>query len=143
MASPMKPGLDAFHKERSRCLDAFAELENAIYTLLELTGSKVGSEPLGGKIELLSKAKAGPRYSKARKDRVQASLGRLRELAERRNDLVHSQLRLAIVEDEHWAQFTNVRQRERGCGHPLQLTLEGMRSLARDSSRLAADLTVP
>ena len=44
-ASPNLPGIDAFHRERSKCIDAFAETEEAVMALLRLTGIKLGTEP--------------------------------------------------------------------------------------------------
>jgi hypothetical protein len=79
-AAAPKPGLDAFHRERSKCLDAFAACEEAITKLLKLNGIKSGSEPFGQRVEKLRKTKASPTYTKTRKQRVDSLLAELEGL---------------------------------------------------------------
>lgn len=139
-ASPSQPGLDAFHRERSRCLDAFAATEEAVVHLLELAETKFGGEPFGKKIEHLKSAKPSPAYSKERKARVNALLADMADLLEVRNDLVHARLQPAVIGEIQKACFVNARQCATGVQTARLFSLESLRTITRQATRLAEEL---
>jgi hypothetical protein len=51
-------GIDAFHRQRSRCIDAFAVVEMLVVSLLRRNGEKCSCEPFGVKAGALLKVKA-------------------------------------------------------------------------------------
>jgi hypothetical protein len=137
---PPKPGSDAFHRERSKAIDAFAALEESIVRLLVALKAKFGTESFGQKLQLLKTAKANPQFSQARLRQVQALLPRCEELNELRNDIVHSRLQIAIIGDDHRACFTNTRHCLSGSQTARLFTLEGLRSVTGNAGKLAEEL---
>lgn len=135
-----KPGPDAFHRERSKCIDAFATLEEAIVRLLTALKAKTGSESFGQKLQLIQKAKASPEISQARLQKVLLLMPRCEELGELRNDIVHSRLQIAIIGEDQRACFTNTRHCLSGSQTARLFTLEGLRSVTVNASALAAEL---
>ena len=139
-ASPLRPGIDAFHRERSRCVDAFALAERAVNNLLDLTASKRGGEPLKQRITNLRKAKTSPRYSAASKKSVEVALNELEARLPLRADIVHGCLQLAEFENENRACFANARQ-DSGPGTQMQVfSLADFREVTRQVSEIAAEL---
>lgn len=137
---PSKPGPDAFHRERSKCLDAFVACEEAVVALLQVSATKSGGEPLGSKIEALKKAKPAPPYPAARKQVVNGLLGQFDDLLELRNDLVHSRLQIATIGDDQKACFINARQSPTGALSARLFSLESLRTVTRKATGLAAQL---
>jgi hypothetical protein len=135
-----KPGADAFHRERSKCIDAFAALEEAIIVILTGLAIKSGSETFGQKLELLSKAKANPRISKAKIQALQSMLPRCKALGELRNDIVHSRLQIEQLGEETRACFTNTRHCLSGSQTARLFTLSGLRSVRSEAVDLASEL---
>ena len=109
-ASPFPISLDVFHRERSRCVDAFATVELVVNYLLAISGTKCGGEPLGQRIVNLREAKPSSGYSKARKKTVDEALKLLDAWLPLRADLVHGRLQLAELDGEVHACFANARQ---------------------------------
>lgn len=139
-ASPPRPGIDAFHRERSRCVDAFAQAERAVNKLLDLTASKRGGEPLKQRMANLRKAKVSPSYSAARKKSVEAALDELEARLPLRADIVHGCLQLAEFENENRACFANARQ-DSGPGTQMQVfSLADFREVTRLVSKIATEL---
>ena len=137
---PPKPGLDAFHRERSKCIDAFAALEEAIISILVSLKLKSGTETFGQKLDMLAKAKAHPQFSKARMQALQLLLPRCKSLGELRNDIVHSRLQIAELGDETRACFTNTRHCLSGSQTARLFTLDGIRSVRSEATELASAL---
>lgn len=135
-----KPGIDAFHKQRSKCLDAFVDCEEAVTALLVASGTKFGGEPFGSKLEALRKAKASATYAKKRKQTVNGLLEQFEELLELRNDLVHSKLQLATLGDNQRACFINAKQTSTGAQTARLFSLDSLRDLTRKAAGLANDL---
>ncbi|MFM5932357.1 MAG: hypothetical protein ACKOPQ_15790 [Novosphingobium sp.] len=137
---PAKPGVDAFHRERSKCLDAFVGCEEAVVALLLASATKAGAEPLGLKIEALKKAKPSPSYPATRKQTINGLLGQFDDLLELRNDLVHSRLQIAAIGEDQKACFINARQSSTGAQSARLFSLESLRSVTRKASELAGKL---
>lgn len=134
-----RPGIDAFHRERSKCIDAFAAIEEAFVRLLSQSDIKFGGESFGQKLKLLQKIKASPSRSKERVAQLQVLLKRCEALCELRNDIVHSKLQLALIGDDHRACFTNLRDCQSGSQTARLLTLEGLRALSVEMIKLAEE----
>lgn len=135
-----RPGIDAFHRERSKCIDAFAAIEEAVMRLLTQSGIKFGGEPLGQKLELLSKIKPSPQFSKQRIAQLHTLYSRCVVVNELRNDIVHSRLQLAAIGDDQRACFTNLRECQSGSQTARLFTLEGLRGLSAETLTLAEEL---
>jgi hypothetical protein len=135
-----RPGLDAFHRERSKCIDAFAAIEEAVIGLLSASDIKFGGEPFGQKLELLRKIKASPKRSKERVAQLQTLLKRCVEINELRNDIVHSKLQLAVIGEDQRACFTNLRDCQSGSQTARLFTLEGLRALSVEVLKLADEV---
>lgn len=134
------PGPDAFHRERSKCIDAFASLEEAIVLLLDAMKIEFGAESFGQKIGLMQNAKAGPQFSQSRMQSVHNVLQRCKNLGELRNDIVHSRLQIASFDTETRACFTNTRQCLSGSQSARLFTLAGLRSVTTEATQLAEEL---
>jgi hypothetical protein len=134
------PGIDAFHRERSKCIDAFSKLESEVVILLGIAGHSCGSEHFGQKLALLKNAKANPKLSKARLAKVHELLRRCEALAEIRNDIVHSVLQLADIGGTNKACFINMRYCQSGSQSARLFTLGGLRELSAEMEKLAEDL---
>lgn len=135
-----QPGVEAFHRERSKCIDAFSQLESAIIVLLSLAGQSCGGEHFGQKLTLLKKAKPNPKLSKARLAKAHELLSRCEALAEVRNDIVHSTLQLAVIAETHQACFINMRYCQSGSQIARLFTLKGLRELSTEMEQLAVGL---
>lgn len=132
-----KPGIDAFHRERSKFIDAFSQLESSIVWLLSKTGHACGSEHFGQKLTLLKKAKPSSKLSKAQLSKVHALLDRCETLAELRNDIVHSTMQLASIAESNRACFINIRYCEADGQTARLFTLESLRGLSAEVLQLA------
>lgn len=135
-----RPDLDAFHRERSKCIDAFAAIEEVVVTLLDQSDIKFGAESLGHKLDLLRKIKASPQRSKERVAQLHALLKRCEAINELRNDIVHSKLQMALIGEDQRACFTNLRDCQSGSQTARLFTLEGLRALSMEMLKLAEDL---
>lgn len=137
--APNRPGIDAFHRERSRCVDAFADLEEAVIALLLAHDIKFGGESFGMKLGKLTKLKPSPRLSKTCAARLVDVVNKCAALTALRNDIVHSRLKLATIGEDQKACFINLDQ----CGAHAQsarlLSLEGLRAVTLESARLAQE----
>jgi len=129
--TPNHPGADAFHRERSKCVDAFAAAEMEIIKLLRASGAKIGAEPFKQKIMLIQKVAAGPAYSKARKKATDQLAAELETLLALRADIVHARMQFAQIDGAALACFMNAR--EAGDTAPVArlMTYEALRSLGK------------
>jgi hypothetical protein len=134
-----RPGIDAFHRERSKCIDAFAAIEEAVVRLLSQSDIKFGGESFGQKLGLLQKIKASPSRSKEKVAQLQILLKRCEAICALRNDIVHSRLQLAVIGEDHRACFSNLRECQSGSQIARLLTLEGLRSLSAEMLKLAEE----
>ena len=135
-----RPSADTFHRDRSKCVDAFADVEQAVIVLLRACDAKFGNEPFSAKVQKLRSVAPSCRISKAAVSRMPALLGRCAEIAALRNDIVHSKLKIAIVDDEHKACFVNLREDDKSSQSARMMTLEGLREVSAQMVELANDL---
>lgn len=140
-AKPPQPGLDAFHRERSKCIDAFAALEEQIIRIQVLLDMPVNGASFGEKVEALKGVKASPRFAKARVAKLKDLLIRCQEAAELRNDIVHSRLQLAVIADEQRACFANTRHCQAASQVARLFTLEGLRAARTEATSLTDAFT--
>ncbi|PEQ11223.1 hypothetical protein B2G71_18215 [Novosphingobium sp. PC22D] len=105
--SPPGPGIDAFHRARSRCLDAFAGAEAAVVMIMARTGESNLTVPLGAKVEALAKLKPDPTYSNNAKKTVDGELEKLRPLLCVRADIVHARMEIVTIDGDVHARFAN------------------------------------
>ncbi len=132
-----RPGLDAFHKDRSKCIDAFSAVEEALLAAILATGGKASAASFGQKLAQLRKAKATPAMSAERLTKLQGLLDDCLAIGEVRNDIVHSVLKLAVIGDDQRACFVNLRSCNSGSQIARLFTLEGLRSLTSEMNDLA------
>ena len=132
--------LDAFHAERSRCIDAFAAIEEAVISLLRILEIKSGGEPFSHKLEILRKAKPNRQFSDARLLQLTTLLPACVELNALRNDIVHARLQMAEIGGEFRACFTNARECMAGSQTARLFTLEGLVEVQGALTKLAVEL---
>lgn len=139
--SPTKPGIDAFHRERSKCVDAFADLEAAVIAMLVFHKVKTGSEPFSQKLVKIAKIPPCPQLSKSQVSRLGEIVKRCQTFSEVRNDIVHSRLKLAVIDNDHRACFINHGQAS-GCIQNARLfNLQSLRDLSSHLASLTAEIT--
>lgn len=138
--APPSPGKDAFHRQRSKLIDAFADVEEGVMRLLDQTGSKRGAEPLKQKLAIVLKAKAGPAYSSTRKTQVDEAIKAIDTLLELRADLVHARLAVTMIDVEMHACFVNARETGIIGRKARIMTLVEMRTITTQVEALALRL---
>lgn len=134
------PTIDSFHAGRSKCIDAFASVEEVVVALLVMLEIKIGAEPFGQKIEQLRKAKASPRFSKARLEKLSILLPGCETLNSLRNDIVHSRLQVVVIEEYPRACFINTRECLSGSQSARIFSYEGLLKLRADIAKMAVEL---
>jgi hypothetical protein len=137
---PTRPGIDAFHRERSKCVDAFSELESAVIRVLMAANIGCGGESFGQKLSKLIKAKASSQLSKASLAKLPDLLQRCESICTQRNDIVHSRMQLAILGDEHRACFVNTQECENTGQTARLFSLAGLRDLSVEMGQLAEEI---
>jgi hypothetical protein len=100
-------GMDAFHRQRSRCIDAFAAVEAQVIKRLKDHGTKCGGEPLAQKIVTLAGTPASPFYPASAKKKTDAVLSSLLELLPVRADIVHAPMVLVVIDGVAHARLIN------------------------------------
>lgn len=98
---------------RSRCIDAFADTENAISALSKQLCPGHDAEAFAQKIKRLRGVAAGPQYSRAQRTKLHEHLQQLEDLAPIRNDLAHGKLQVAHVGKTTVAIFLNAREADK------------------------------
>lgn len=135
-----RPGIDAFHRTRSKCIDAFSEVEQALIWIIERSEGKVGSDSFGQKLEKLRKAKPSPTLSKNQIEKLKKLIDGCSAINELRNDIVHSTLQLAVIGNDQRACFINSAQCTSGSQTARLFSLEGLRGLTAEMTDLAKEL---
>lgn len=133
-------GKDAFHRERSQCIDAFAAIEACIAIILTQGGEKCSGEPLGAKLESLRKLKPNPRYSTEQKKIVDDVLTEISSLLPVRADVVHGRLELVLIDGANHVRFTNAVEAAKPFPVTRLLTFEQLRRLTTQAEGLARKL---
>lgn len=137
---PPSPGLDAYHRERSKCIDAFAALETATLKAMDSLEIKFAGESFGQKIGKLGKAKPTPKFSQARLSKLMNLAARLAEANALRNDIIHSRLQVTTLDDGPKAMFVNTRHCLSGSQTARLFSLAGLRDTTKSVGELAAEL---
>lgn len=132
--------LGQLHYARSQCIDAFAEVEEAVVALLDLLLCKSSGELFGQKIELLKAAKPSPKFSKQRLTNLQSLLPECSAASLIRNDIVHSRLQLAELDGQYRACFVNAKQCLSGGQSARLFSLEGLHQLHDRLRALSTEL---
>ena len=132
--------LNELHAERSRCIDAFAEVEELIVSLFDLLGCKSVSASFGQRVEVLAKAQATPRFSKQRLARLRELLTECADVSLIRNDIVHARLQLAELDSQYRACFVNAWQCLSGGQTARLFSMDGLRELHDRLRRLSTEL---
>ncbi len=139
-AMPLQSDCDAFHLRRSRCLDAFSDLEEQLAVLQSLLNIKLSADSLGQKLEALKAAKASPKFSRERLTKLKELLPICEALNGLRNDIVHSRMQIAMIGKDQLACFANVRQPCPGSQTARLFTIGGLDELHRSVRQAAAKL---
>lgn len=134
------PTLDSLHMQRSRCLDAFASLEEVLVSLLGALKIRSGSESLGQKLAALAKAQPNPEFSKARLENLLKLLPACEMLVTVRNDIVHAKMHTVRIEDEPKACFINTRDCFAGSKSARIFSDQGLCQLRSDICRMTVEL---
>ncbi len=110
MTKPI-PDVDiaSFHEARSRLLDSYVRIEEAVGFLLFKAKIPINGEFLGQRIELLKKAKPGPQYSKERRASVLLLIAEFEPFQAIRADVAHGRLQVVTIDNEPCACFINSR----------------------------------
>ena len=142
MNAPFKPrpGIASFHRQRSKCIDAFAAVEEALISAIVATGGKPAGDSFGQRLAKLRKASPTSAMSGDRLLKLQGLLDRCLAISEVRNDIVHSELKLASIGDDQRACFINLRYCTSGSQTARLFTLEAMRHLTSEMSQLATEI---
>ena len=145
MTNPCTPETtsEQLHIARSKCIDAFADVELAVVGLLIRAGAKPGAESLGQKMELLRKSKPAPQYSKEKRATTLGLLDELESLTKDRNDIVHGKLAIANIEDNIFACFINAVSNSACTNSARLVNLAQFAKLNRQVNLLAQVLAKP
>ena len=135
-----QPGINAFHRDRSKCIDAFANLEAVVSKLSIGAELALKNETFGEKLKQLKRAAGDCDLSASQLAAVRETLGRCEILASVRNDIVHSVLQIESVDEINVACFTNVRKLGAESQPTQRLSLANLRVLTIEINELAADL---
>lgn len=136
------------HAMRSRFLDAFAEVERMVVRM----GKMVAKQPndgasLGQRIERARQAQAGPQFSKDNLKKAFDALDAVCALLPLRADIVHSTLRLAMVDAVATLIFSNSRTADTLCPTVRIIDAAEFKTLTTSvqaiSAKLRAALTPP
>lgn len=141
--SPVKPGIDAFHRERSRFTDAFARCEIAVVSMLSSNGAKICADPLGQKIARALALEPSQTLGKARKAQLDPILRELLDLIAIRADVIHAPLRVIELEGNNVACFVNTRNHGEKWPAARLVTFDNFRALTRRVAELAIALSAP
>jgi hypothetical protein len=129
-----------FHLARSRCIDSFARLEQAIIQLLEKGGVVKPTELFSQRVELSRKLKPSPYLSKARAELLPNLLNQCEAAACLRNDIAHAPLRIALIEGDKFACFVNPRQVASDSAVARLFSLEMLQTCADKWRKLAKEI---
>lgn len=118
-----------FALERSRSIDAFAQLEYRVELAARRLQIPVNRDCLGRRVAALGKVKPCPALSKANAKKLVEWIARTELLLNQRAALVHSTMELGIFGGEWRASFANVVDRVSGQPTTMLFTLEQFRRL--------------
>lgn len=109
--------VDEAHRLRSQLLDSFADVEQAVTSVLAMVPKKASDgASLGQRIECAKMVEPNPKLSKANHAIVRESLSKLCCILPLRADVVHARLQVVMVNGDPTVIFSN--SRNTGCLHP-------------------------
>lgn len=100
------------HLQRSHCINAFVELEKALFDVAEKIAPGRENELISQRIIRLREVPASPQFSKNQRNLLRAALDEAELLITIRNDIVHGALKVLSDGNMPTAAFINVRQAE-------------------------------
>lgn len=139
-SNPPQPGPDAFHRERSRCLDGFAALEQSVIALLVRAQVKITNGPFGQKVQSLKKLEPGKGVTNSACLAASVLADDIATILDVRNDLVHARLQIALIGNDQRACFINARQCTSGAQLARLFSLESLREVTRKANLIAEQL---
>lgn len=98
-----------FQQLRSEFLDAFAELESFIAVLLDHAGKAAPAQHLGCRLKEFREIEPNSRLAKENLKRRDQLAGKISALLPLRADIVHSTMRVCIIDGEPSAIFVNAQ----------------------------------
>jgi hypothetical protein len=137
----MTPAEQSFKIARSDILDAFAELESEVITLLVRFNGDAGcpTRPLAQKLESLAGLKPAPSLSKKRKAEIAAVIDEIKTLLGVRADIVHSRLQI-VPGPTPSALFPNAADANSPYPQARLMTRENMAGLEDQVRKIAGRL---
>lgn len=97
-----------FALARSDFLDSFADLEAAIWVVLDKSGTMLtAKEPFGNRVKSFRELQSGTQLAKCRVNQKNQIADALLRLLPIRADLVHSRMQISVWDGEPVAIFTN------------------------------------
>lgn len=125
-----------FSLARSDFLDSFADLEAAIWVKLEKSGmSPIAREPFGNRLKAFRELPSGSQIAKCRINQRNQLADAVAKILPIRADLVHGRMRIAILDGEAVAMFTNATLAGDEDAPVRILTLARMRSISERLQR--------
>jgi len=128
------------HLERSRCINAFVDVEKALIALTEKLAPGYENELLSPRIKRLRDVPASPAFSKEQRKLLSAALDEAEELSAVRNDMVHGALTVLNDGAKPVAAFVNARQTDTLAPIARLLTVDQLKQIANKAHQLAARL---
>lgn len=121
---------------RSAFLDAFSDLETEVITILKSAGISSSNEPFGNRVQKLREADKTPRIAKANLGVRDQITDGITELLPIRADIVHSRMRIGILDGQPVALFINSKEASNSDALTRILTLKRMQGLVALVERL-------
>lgn len=128
------------HLERSRCINAFVDVEKVLMALTTKLAPGHENELLSQRIKRLRDIPASPAMSKNQRKLLIAALDESEELSAVRNDIVHGALTVLNDNAKPVAAFINARQTETLAPIARLLTVDQLKQIANKAHLLAARL---
>ncbi len=128
------------HLERSKCINAFVDVEKALIALTGKLCPGHDNELLSQKVNRLRDVAPGPSYSKDQRKQLHAMLGEVETLTPVRNDIVHGSLTVLHDGCSPLAAFINVRHIESFAPTARLLTADQLQRLTEALRTLAGRL---
>jgi hypothetical protein len=131
---------DPFAMARSDWLDAFADLETGIAKCFARHCAGKNKKNLSHRLDDLAALEAGPNLSCHQQGRLGALVVQCREAMLLRGTLVHSQMRIGLIDEVTVALFVNVAAEARKALGHVALTQQQFTHSIEELHRLSAEL---
>jgi len=124
-----------FQQLRSKFLDAFADLESFIAVMMNHAGKAVPAQHLGCRLNEFRKIEPNSRLARENLDRRNQLADKISALLPLRADIVHSTMRVSIIDGEPSAIFINAQnlaERSPPCRVMSQADITQLQEQVRD-----------